>query len=759
MEQSRIPVVEEDEQDSKYKASFLNSVFLLAGIIAFGMGFIRWQQSAVMGMIDFGFSGICFALLYYLRNHKEKVEIISSVALLFSFLLFFAIYLLAPYNTTRIALFFLLSSSALFLKGRKIGLVWLIFILAAIVSGHLLSGHDSAYSHTDILTACLYLIALYVIFYNYGAIKDAQKELLKQHRDRLESDVALRTADLREVNRLLGEELFERKRSEEEIRKMSRAVEQSPAAIMITNTDGELEYVNPSFTRITGYSAEEVIGKNPRLLQSGKTPREEYVRLWDAVKAGKAWQGEFYNKRKNEELYWESATIAPIMDNEGAITHYVAIKDDITERKKAADALRASEDRLNNAQRIARIGSWELDLATNVLTWSDEIYRIFEIDPAEFSASYEAFLMKVHPDDREAVNAAYTDSLANRTPYLTEHRLLFPDGRVKQVCEQCETFYDADGTPLRSLGTMQDITERKKMENELRFAKEEWERTFDAITDPVMILDMDYRIVKANRSMAAALNVTPAEAVGMTCYKAVHNKEAPTELCPHARLMEDGQAHSQEITEERIGGHFLVSVSPLHAPDGALVGSIHAARDITPLKEAQDALNRANKLLERQATTDSLTGIFNRLKFDEMLAKELSRSRRYEIPLSLVMFDVDHFKNINDTLGHHIGDLLLQELTAHLSRNIRKHDCFARWGGDEFIMLLTHAARESAALFAENCRAEIESMKFGGLEKVTCSFGVTDLREEDDISKFTRRVDDALYKAKSGGRNRVEILP
>jgi PAS domain S-box-containing protein len=136
------------------------------------------------------------------------------------------------------------------------------------------------------------------------------------------------------------------------------------------------------------------------------------------------------------------------------------------ERTGAETAVRESEARLTQAQRIAHIGSWELNSANNRLSWSDEIYRIFEIDRAGFDASYKAFLETVHPEDREAVDVAYQNAVKNRTPYSIEHRLLFPDGRIKYVQEQCETFYD-DGVPIRSLGTVQDITERKREEVEL----------------------------------------------------------------------------------------------------------------------------------------------------------------------------------------------------------------------------------------------------------------------------------------------------
>ncbi|MFB3894994.1 MAG: PAS domain S-box protein [bacterium] len=146
-----------------------------------------------------------------------------------------------------------------------------------------------------------------------------------------------------------------------------------------------------------------------------------------------------------------------------------------TERKQAEEALKNTAERLNEAQSIAHIGSWELDLITNVLTWSDEIYRIFEIDPNKFGASYVAFLAAIHPDDRQAVDFAYTNSLKTHTPYTIDHRLLFPNGRIKYIHEQCETFYE-NNQPIRSLGTIQDITERKQAEEEVRKLNTELEQ-------------------------------------------------------------------------------------------------------------------------------------------------------------------------------------------------------------------------------------------------------------------------------------------
>ncbi len=145
---------------------------------------------------------------------------------------------------------------------------------------------------------------------------------------------------------------------------------------------------------------------------------------------------------------------------------------DISEHKRMHEELRASEARLKEAQRMALIGNWELNLINNELIWSEEIYRIFEIDPVGSDKIYEAFLNAVHPDDREAVDQAYTISLENRSPYEIIHRLLFPDGRIKHVHERCETIYDDAGRPLRSFGTVQDITARHQTEEALQKSNE-----------------------------------------------------------------------------------------------------------------------------------------------------------------------------------------------------------------------------------------------------------------------------------------------
>ena len=164
----------------------------------------------------------------------------------------------------------------------------------------------------------------------------------------------------------------------EKLQQFSHAVEQSSATIVIADIDGNIEYVNRKFVESTGYSAEEIIGKNPRLLKSGHTSPEEYEALWETISSGSEWRGEFHNKRKDGSLYWESASISPIKGSDGEIINYIAIKDDITERVLAEDALRESEEKFRSIYQSSNVAAIiSVDGEGNVATWNPGAERAF----------------------------------------------------------------------------------------------------------------------------------------------------------------------------------------------------------------------------------------------------------------------------------------------------------------------------------------------------------------------------------------------
>ena len=176
------------------------------------------------------------------------------------------------------------------------------------------------------------------------------------------------------------------------------------------------------------------------------------------------------------------------------------------------------------------------------------------------------------------------------------------------------------------------------------------------------------------------------------------------------------------------------------------------------LKSEIEVRKHAEKKLEKLVVTDALTGIFNRRKFDLVLEQELKRADRYQVPLSLIMADIDHFKQINDSYGHRAGDAVLIQLTKMISNNIRESDVFARWGGEEFVVLTPNTDGQRARKLAEKLRTEVAAASFPGITGLTCSFGVTQWVEVDTSDDFINRVDTAMYQAKANGRNKVELL-
>ena len=193
-------------------------------------------------------------------------------------------------------------------------------------------------------------------------------------------------------------------------------------------------------------------------LYSNPSDRKQWLTLMD--RDGVVQHFEVQMKTVNGEIIWIEDDARVVRDKQNRILYYEGSLSDITDRKLSEEALQLSEKRLKEAEQLAQLGHWELDLKKNTLHWSDEVFRIFGLNPTKFQATYEAFLEAIHPDDREYVNKAYSDSLKNRTKYDIIHRLRLKDGTEKYVEETCKTQYDKNGAPLRSMGTVQEVTDR-----------------------------------------------------------------------------------------------------------------------------------------------------------------------------------------------------------------------------------------------------------------------------------------------------------
>ena len=207
----------------------------------------------------------------------------------------------------------------------------------------------------------------------------------------------------------------------------------------------------------------------------------------------------------------EKSLIKEVAEDIAFALHSIGLR---AERALALETLKESEAGLAEAQRIAHLGNWILDLAENKLKWSAEIFRIFEVDPNKFGASYEAFLDGIHPEDREMVNKAYTDSLQNKTPYSIVHRLLMKDGRIKYVREKCETYYDTSGKPAKSVGTVHDITEQTLSEQALHESLMRYSIVTESANDAIIGMKPDGTVHLWNKMAHEMFGYSPDEAIG-----------------------------------------------------------------------------------------------------------------------------------------------------------------------------------------------------------------------------------------------------
>jgi diguanylate cyclase (GGDEF)-like protein/PAS domain S-box-containing protein len=281
----------------------------------------------------------------------------------------------------------------------------------------------------------------------------------------------------------------------------------------------------------------------------------------------------------------------------------------------------------------------------------------------------------------------------------------------------------------------------------------------DNMKDAVSVIDpKDLRILRCNEVFLREFGFQADEVVGKACYEITHQRsvpcEPPDDSCPLRATVETGEyAVAEHVHYTRDGRRKFVKVSsnPIKDGNGTVVQVVHVSADITETKQLQEEL-------ERLATTDRLTEAYNRLKYDEFVQREIERVERYGSPLSLIMFDIDHFKAVNDRYGHLTGDRVLKSVVNIARSYKRKIDYLFRWGGEEFMLAAPETDLEQAVCMADRIRNAIERHAFTGVGKVTVSFGITRFEEGDTADTLAKRADDALYKAKSNGRNRVETL-
>jgi PAS domain S-box-containing protein len=426
-------------------------------------------------------------------------------------------------------------------------------------------------------------------------------------------------------------DISERKKAEESLRESEErfrtAMDDMLEGCQIIGHDWRYIYINDTAEAQNRRSRQELIGNR-------------YMDMWPGIESTNVFavikqclEESVARNMENEFTFPDGATgwfdlrIEPIPEG------VFILSMDITDRKKTEEALRESEKRLSRSQEIAHLGSWELDLKENRLTWSDEVYRIFGLKPQEFDTSYEAFLAAVHPDDREAVDAAYSGSISEgKDGYEIDHRIIRKDnGEIRFVHEKCTHIRDKSGQIVKSIGMVQDITERKEAEDKLEEYSNNLEalvedrtkklestalyarRLIEASLDPLVTISAEGKITDVNESTELATGCKREELIGSDFSN--YFTEPEKARMGYQRVFADGFVKDYPLAIRHKSGKItdvLYNATIYTNEAGEMQGVFAAARDITELKKAEAQAQEAAKKLkdsERLAAIGATAGM------------------------------------------------------------------------------------------------------------------------------------------------------
>lgn len=457
---------------------------------------------------------------------------------------------------------------------------------------------------------------------------------------------------------------------ESKLRLQSTALEASANGIVITDREGRITWANAAFNRMTGYTLQEVQNQNPRILRSGAHDEAFYRQLWETIIAGQVWHGQIVNRRKDGSLYTEEQSIAPVRDENNEITHFIAIKQNVTERKLAEEAL--------EKQRMYLSALHEVTIGLLARRELKVLLKDIVERAGQLVGTSSGFLFMVDSARNELSPVISTGKLSS-----VAVRALNPGtgiaGRVWQ-----------SGKPL----AIEDY--------------DTWESRNSEVGSGLI------------RAIVGVPLKNKSEVIGVLGL--AYDRES-------IRTFQEGEVQ------------LLMRFAQLAA----------LTVDNAQLYEATQEL----------AIRDPLTSVFNRRHLFDLGRLELERARRYSQPLSAVMLDIDSFKNLNDTRGHRTGDTVLRIVAERCGMRLREVDTLARYGGDEFVILLPYADLEQAVRVADRIRRLVMDTPIRtGTEdlSVTVSAGVVQFEQVTvNLETLLERADRALYAAKRLGRNRVEI--
>ncbi|MBI5674788.1 MAG: PAS domain S-box protein [Nitrospirae bacterium] len=455
-------------------------------------------------------------------------------------------------------------------------------------------------------------------------VPEEKKDEFKSHRERILSgesftgvevkrmrkdgsylDVMLSTAPVYDQNgRITGiigmlTDITEKKKAEEALRESEEnlrlyqtLIDQSYDSVEVVDPEtGCILNVNKKTCADLGYSREELLSMKVFDIDPMVKP-SDFPKIMEELRrtGGGVWNG--VHLRKDGSTFPVEVSLNLVQLDR---CYIVAVARDMTERKKSEEALREKELLLSDSQQIAHIGSWKYDM-TGRITWSDETYRIYGVSPNTFTPTPESFINLIHPDDRPAMQAWLNDCLSGGKPGELEFRSILPDGTVRFIMGRGELKYDAENRPTYMSGTAQDITERKKMDEQIFQIKQDWEDTFNILTDMITVHDADFNIIRYNTAAEKILGLSFLNIKKEKCYQFYHGTECAPAGCPSCLTFKTGVLSTVELFEPHLNMFIEIRAIPRLDSEHKIIGLIHVVRDITEHKKFENHIRQSQKM-------------------------------------------------------------------------------------------------------------------------------------------------------------------
>ncbi len=398
----------------------------------------------------------------------------------------------------------------------------------------------------------------------------------------------------------VARDITARKRAEEALKesntRLQQLIQTIPDLVIFKDVAGRHVLVNRAVEEVTGHAKDEIQGKTveellpPGLAATCRKADEEAMKQRELLHSE-----ERLVRKDGTELYLDTVK-APMVDDRNNVIGLIAISRDITGRKRAEEALKRSRDLLAKAEEIARLGSWEWDIATNKAEWSDEVYRLYGMEKGKDVPTYEVVLNTLHPDFREKFTMDIESALMRGQPFDGEYCLVRPDGTLRFTRSKGEVIRDSAGRPVRMVGVVQDITDQKQAELMVR-------NILETVDEGFIIIDRDYRILSANRAYAQQAGRSVNEIIGKKCHEMSHGYFMPChefgETCAVRQVFETGEPHTALHThhnEDKEPIYVETKAFPMRDAAGRVTAAIEIVNNITEQKKLEDQLRHAQKM-------------------------------------------------------------------------------------------------------------------------------------------------------------------